>query len=74
MSKWIALYLISAVLSYGIFLGYFEGEYRELHRCREHVGSAVFWGLFAPVTLPVGFLFSGFAEHGLQFTCSEPTV
>jgi hypothetical protein len=67
--KRLIAYLVAAVLTYGINLASFESIGGD--DCRHHAGAAVFFAVFAPVTLPVSFLLSGFAGDGLQFWCSD---
>ncbi len=61
--------IIFGILSYGIWMGYFEGKYDISNNCRENQGRGISLAIFGPINLFVQYLYSGFAEYGLKFTC-----
>jgi hypothetical protein len=61
------MWIVAGVLTYGIFLA----DFRSSHTlsCRKDQGYAVGLGLTGPVGLLNAFITTGFAEHGMQFSC-----
>lgn len=62
-------YIISAILTYGIIFGHFQGKFPTLAEKdkRTDMGFACWVALWGPIGLIIGFLLSGFAQHGLKF-------
>lgn len=67
----LVLYLLASFLTYGISLGFWQGEFQSMAKedCRGDAGVSMLLSIPSPITLPMIYLLSGFAEHGLQFTC-----
>lgn len=63
----VMLYLLQAVLIYGMTYGHFKGDFPS----QEHRPMALFMALFAGLMPIVGpaliFALSGFAKHGLRY-------
>lgn len=70
LACYLAFHLLCGVLSYGIFLGYFQREFPTIaeETLREDIGTGILLALpFGPIGLIIGFLMSGFCKHGLKF-------
>jgi len=67
------LWIIISILTYGISLAHWQG-YRTINvnkYCRRDAGFSILFSILSPITLPIMYLLSGFAEHGLQFKCES---
>lgn len=70
-------YVVSAYLVTGMAFSYFQGEYQAPKRRREDLGFALILGVLLnvawPLTLPLVWLMTGFAKHGVwSKTQKEP--
>lgn len=66
---WIIFWLVCSVLSYGIFLK--DARSSRIVSCRKDMGFSFTRSILGPISLFVAIGDTGFAEHGLQFTCGE---
>ena len=71
MRYFIVFWLICSVLAYGITLGYFLGKFKNnsMEDKGIYVLIAILYALLGPVGVFLSYFMSGFAEHGLKFTC-----
>lgn len=72
----VLIYTVLAVLTYGIALADFQAVGSDLpgfqrEWFRRDCAMAAFIALFSPFGAVVVFFMSGFAKHGIQFTCKE---
>lgn len=74
IKAYVIVHLLCAVLTFGMWTAEFQGEFPDLAKkdCREDMGTGMLIGL---ATGPIGaftmFFITGFAQHGLQFTCES---
>ena len=65
---YIAIWLVLAILTYGMSLAYWQREFAILAKgcIKEDIIFSILWGLFAPFTTIVIFCNGGY-KHGLKF-------
>lgn len=63
----ILAWLACGLLGGGMMFSYSQWEFSSIAKkyLREDFGLSIFCSLFGPIALIVGFLMTGFAEHGI---------